>query len=111
MTLELAFISKSLRQICESRSTAEKKFPNAVVDNLIRRIADIRAAHRISDLPPILFLTETQEGNDYVVVNISDGYQLIFCANHINPPLLENGKTDWNKVDRVKLIEIRNRND
>ena len=71
------------------------------------RLADLYAAKSISDLiagrPRLI---EGGQFDQFMVVDLSDEYQLIFCANHPNNPTFEYGKIDWSKVSRIKMMHI-----
>lgn len=104
--LDLAFNSKELRTICESEAPAKRKLGVNVAALLKHRVADLRAATSIKDLlvgkPRLL----DDSSNQYMVVDLCDGYRVIFCANHPNNPLTESGKIDWLRVSRIKILWI-----
>jgi hypothetical protein len=41
-----------------------------------------------------------------MVVDLGDGYRLVFSANHPRNPLKADGTVDWSKVSRVKILGI-----
>jgi hypothetical protein len=49
--LELAFETKLLREICESEQKARQELGIKVAEALKRRLADLRAATSVEDLP------------------------------------------------------------
>ena len=104
--MELAFATKSLRDICESAERATQKLGPRVSEKLKRRLADLRAAVSVSDL--IAGRPHELDGLQQrrVAVELGAGYHLIFSANHAVIPKLESGKMDWSKVTRVKLLRI-----
>ncbi len=70
------------------------------------RLADLREAETITDIPagqP----REIEGGRfGYYAVKLADGFRLVLSANHNEMPLLANGKIDWSKVSRVKIRKI-----
>lgn len=104
--MELAFESKWLRSICESESEAEREFGLTISQVLKRRLADLRAATSTTDLivgkPRIL-------DNEQMIIELSDGYQVVFRANHPDNPVLESGRIDWQRVSRIKIMCIEGR--
>lgn len=106
--MELAFETKSLRQLCENEVKAKMKFGQIQADKLKRRLADIHAAENVNDLvagnPRVLAGTDNQKYS----LNIDSKVSLILCANHITNPVSESGQIDWSKVNRIKIIEITN---
>lgn len=73
---------------------------------LKRRLADLRAATSIEDL--LAGQPRELDGSDgqHMVIDLRDGYRIIFCANHPKNPITENGDLDWAKVSRVKILQI-----
>ena len=104
--MELAFDSKPLRTICEKEVDAKRELGPAVAEVLKHRLADMWAATSIKDLvagrPRLLHPAEYK----HMVVDLRDGYQIVFCANHTNNPITESGKIDWSRVSRIKIIRI-----
>ena len=105
--MELAFDSKELRSICESEEDAKQQLNSFVVESLKHRLADLRAAISIKDLVAGK-IRPLDNSDQQMVADLSDGYQLIFCANHPKNPLLESGNLDWSRVSRIKILGIKN---
>ena len=107
LALDLAFASKSLRTICENEEEAVHELGGSVGEVLKHRLADLRAAITINDLlvgqPRIL---DGDTYNRHMIIDLCDSYQMIFSANHPNNPIGENGKIDWQKVSRIKILRI-----
>jgi len=109
-TLELAFHSKPLRAICESETEATHEFGEAVADVLRHRLADLCAAKSPNDLPvgrPRALRSDATK----MCLDLCDGYIVTFCANHPNNPHLSSGLPDWEKVSRIKILDIAREND
>jgi len=103
--MELAFATRSLRDVCESAEKARRKLGLKVSEALRRRVADLRAAVSVNDL--IAGQPHELEAAR-IALNLTDGYRLILASNHAVSPKLESGKMDWSKVTRVKLLRIEN---
>jgi len=109
--LELAFATKSLRQLCESTAKAKKVLGEEVAEMLKRRLADLRAAEYVNDLvvgKPHAF--DDTNGEKFSV-NLCDDFCIIFRANHTPPPLTECSKINWSKVSRIHILQIGNKHD
>jgi len=105
--LDLAFDSRELRTICENEDDAIRELGSSVAQALKHRLADLRAALSIADLlvgNPRIVEDETQ--NKTMFIDLRDDYQVVFCANHPKNPVLEDGKIDWSKVSRIKIMRI-----
>jgi plasmid maintenance system killer protein len=109
--LEIAFDTKSLRQICENEDKAKEQLGTKVAGRLKRRLADLRAAASVVDL--IAGRPHVLEGahNRYFVVGLAGGYRMVFTANHARIPMLSSGVVDWAKVSRIKILRIESVHD
>ena len=99
--LELAFETKSLRNLCEDHSVAEAKLGVTVAENLRQRIADLWAARTVFDLPLGVSVT-----SNACTINLAGASRLRFLPNHPRNPVLESDETDWAHVNRIRLIGI-----
>ncbi len=103
--MELAFDSRALRTICESETIARRNLGTKVAEILKHRLGDLRAATSINEVivgePRLL-----DAANEQMVIDLFDGYQIIFSANHPKKPVLGDGALDWTKVSRVKILRI-----
>lgn len=110
MALEIAFLEKSHRQLCENETIAERKLGTNVAEKLKRRFADLRAATNVKDLAVGKPQEISSAGQQQISVELCDGYHFVFCANHNSNPLLESGSIDWARVSRIKILRIENQN-
>ena len=106
--MELAFDSRALRTICESETAARRDLGTKVAETLKHRLGDLRAATSIHELlvgrPRLL-----DASNEQMVIDLCDGYEIVFSANHPKKPLTDDGTLDWTKVSRVKILRIDNK--
>ena len=93
--MELSFAARELRELCEREALAVKAYGASVAAHLRRRLADLRAAEKLSDL----VIGHPCVVDNVIVVRLADGYTLIMAGN-------QNGG-NWQSSDRVKLLEIR----
>lgn len=105
--MELAFDSKALRTVCESETVAKRKLGTKVAETLKHRLGDLRAATSINDVivgqPRLL-----DAANEQMVLDLGEGYRMIFCPNHPKKPVSETGTLDWTKVSRVRILRVDN---
>lgn len=102
----LAFGSKQLREICEYEECASEKLGIEVSDSLKERLADLMAAQSPKDLvagSPRLVRSENEE---FMVVDLCNGYQITFVANHPVNPVDDSGAIDWSRVSRVRITNV-----
>jgi hypothetical protein len=104
--LQLAFESKQLRTICEDEMQAKVELGETVAKTLKHRLADLCAATSVKDIvagKPRL-LPEPQANN--MAIDLCDGRQLVFTANHVSNPTTQENNLDWNRVTRIKILRI-----
>lgn len=102
----LAFDTKSLRDICEDENQAKAELGVNAAGTLKRRLADLEAATLIKDIlvgnPRVIPGTKSQE----MIIDLTDGKQIILAANHPKNPRMADENIDWSKVTRVKILRI-----
>jgi proteic killer suppression protein len=108
--LELAFETRSIRTLCEKQKKAERKLGVKVANQLKRRLADLIAAPTARDIVVGKPVVEKGNPGERMSLQLSDGFHLIFVANHNQNPMKE-GAVDWSKVKRIRITEIEAEND
>jgi hypothetical protein len=53
--------------------------------------------------------SEVSDGK--ITMEITKGFTVVFCDNHLEPDLPENKTIDWAKVTRIKILSIEGTND
>ena len=108
--MELTFANRELRDLCLNDHLARKSFSDDVAEKLKARLADFAAVSFVSDLfvlpGNVRELTGARRGQ--MVVNLSDGEQLIFQSGHIKERALASGEVDWSRIRRVKILGVEN---
>jgi hypothetical protein len=100
--LELAFATKPLRELCESEVKAKQKLGAKIAAVLKHRLADLRAADSIEDLP----IGKPRKVSGAYALESSDCIQVTFLPNQAHIQLLKSGAIDWSKVTRIKITGI-----
>lgn len=105
MALDISYLNKKIRNICEKESVGKRHFPLSVVRALYRRIYDVSIADHLFDVPfKIDFQSKIPPGS--FAIALDEGYFVVFCAVDLNMPLDAHGNVGWTKVRRIKLLEI-----
>lgn len=99
--LEIAFETRQIREICLDNELAETKLGSELAASLMKRIADLRASASVLEL---VAGNPNPIGTDKYSVSLSEGFKLIFCANHVPPRILPSGSTDWENTHRIKIL-------
>jgi hypothetical protein len=107
--LELSFLDKEIRAICEDEDKAILKYGVAISKVLQSRLADllaIKTVHIVVSLLGNAAASKVSETpySDFKV-EIAEGLWLIFTSAHTRRPE-SNGDIDWSKVTRIKILKI-----
>lgn len=104
--MELEFSNNKLQQLCENEKSATRKLGPKCAKKLKSRIADIQAADDVSELTAGRphALQGNREGQ--FSIELSDGKQLILIPANNPTPVKDNGRIDWPRVTKVRVIEI-----
>jgi hypothetical protein len=104
--LELAFKTKELRSMCEDAAHAEALLGPFIADALVGRIADLRAAEHLRDLPFAEIRSAAGNDPEHVVVVLAAERRLIVAANHARPPTGPSGTIAWEHVSRIIILRL-----
>ena len=104
-TMIVAFETEELRRICEDSAVARSTLGDDVAANLAARVADLRAAPTIGDLP----VGRPRVGGpelELLTVELGSATRMVWVANHSRPSKTPEGKIDWDRTNRIRLLEI-----
>lgn len=107
--MDISFETKALRDICEDQDRALLEFGSAVSSDLQACLADLVAVATVTEIPTGNPGPIDDPAQSYKV-ELSNGYRVVFCANHVRPPFTESGELDWPSVRRIKILEITHAN-
>jgi hypothetical protein len=107
--VELAFASIELRTICESRRRATIVLGTEAARELAQRLADLSALSTAAELTDLFAGDIIDRSPRERVLRLQCGRDLIFCAGHVDVPVMENGSTDWARVSRLRLLALEAR--
>ena len=99
----LAFATKDLREICEREEVAIGAFGSELTALLHARLSDLMAAKGLWDLPG-LPPTLVSNCRNVMCLELEDGYQIRFVANHTNMPTDKFGEGDWERISRIRIV-------
>ena len=104
--MQITFLEKHLRHICESQLAAQRKLGTAVSTTLRRRLADLRAADNLAELPVGRPQESLLNGGPHILLELSDSTYLVMLPNHSVWPRDQNGTALMNKITKVQLVAI-----
>lgn len=102
----LAFGNKQLREICEFEERALDELGTEVSESLKGRLADLMAARSPNDLVAGSPRSIGGGKNASMVLDLGQGYQISFVANHPQNPVDQSGAIDWSRVSRIRIVGI-----
>ncbi len=84
---------------------ALRQLSNDVAKSLKHRIADLRAAGSIFEMA--VGSPTIADDMDLIEIDLADQFKLVCRHGHVSAPADEEGRTDWHRVRRVQVLEIR----
>ncbi len=103
--MELAFLNKNLRQVCENEDIAKSNLGGEVAEKLKNRLADLRAVNSVDKLP-VGNPKKMGENPPLYRIELINGVFIFITPNHVKPLKLKSGLVDWSRVRRIKIIQI-----
>ena len=104
--MELAFETIDLRTMCENDAIAQELLGVEAATMLKHRLADLRAAESIRDLPLVVPPDASSNGQATVLVHLCNKIYIVVCSNHRRPPTRQDNAIDWARVNRVRILRI-----
>lgn len=104
--MEIAFRTKALRTVCLSGEAMDERYGAEGAALLRARIADIRAAECLGDLPLPAPSPVPGSLGDEAAMSVGAGLTLVFKVNHQKPPKLADGGVHWGRVERILIQRI-----
>lgn len=109
--MEIAFTTEELRDICHDEVTLDARLNAFAAEALKKRLADLGAAEWIGEV----LAGQPQQGqwknSECYFIELDEKTVLVLIPNHLKQRVNQDGKTDWTKVQRVKVVYLGERND
>ena len=102
--VELAFQTEQLRTLCENQDAAEGAFGVEAASLLRHRLADLRSARTVADL--LAGRPRFADDGQVFFVDFGENRRLALMPNHVANPHSTEGKIDWTRVTRMRVVEI-----
>jgi proteic killer suppression protein len=106
LAMDILFKTEVLRKLCSSEHEAKKQLGAVSAKKLRTRLADLRAAPRVSDL--IAGRPHPLKGNrlGQFALDLHGAKRLVFESAQVPTPLTTDGVTDWQQVTIVCVVFI-----
>jgi hypothetical protein len=111
MSIQLAFQTVKLRQICESSVSAKRSLGDPAARSLRTRLADLQASMSPAEIVNLGFAAFDTCSDIRIFIYIEGGYAVTATVNNRPEPRLENGQLDWKRVTRLKILSIERANE
>jgi hypothetical protein len=107
--VEFAFGTVALRSLCEIRRRATTVLGAEAARELAQRLADLSALTTVAELADLFPDDIVDRSRSERALRLQAGNDLVFCAGHVEVPVLEDGSTDWTRVSRIKILALEAR--
>ena len=102
--MNVSYSSKKLERLCSDPREATKMLGPASERKLRARLADLRAANRVTELPAGSPHPLTRERSGQYAVSLSGGHRLVFRPMHDPVPARPDGSIAWEQVTAVEIV-------
>lgn len=103
--MELAFLDKKIRLICEDGDEASAILGPAVAKALQNRLADLDAASNVTDLLVGNAMEHGEGVEAYYSLDIENGYLLFFRPSHTRIHTIKNC-INWKRVTKIQILKL-----
>jgi hypothetical protein len=104
--MEISFSTKRLRTVCLDADKAVGMMGEAAADDLRTRIADLRAATYLADLPPVGRPSIVDGDPPELHFELRDGWSLIMVVIQQTIPRTAAGDLDQARVHRARVDKV-----
>jgi proteic killer suppression protein len=104
--LDIEFANKQLRELCERRASATRKFGDACARKLHSRLADLTAASNVMELVAGRPHALLGRRDGQYAVDLSGGFRLVFSAANDPLPRRADRSVDWSRVTIIRIEYI-----
>jgi toxin HigB-1 len=108
MPIELTFLDKLIRELCEQQQTANLTLGPESARKLRARLADIQAAMNISD---VAAGRQTPNGSDQLIFSLFGTDRFVLEPADSPVPRKADGAVEWVKVAKVCVVRVEKKND
>jgi hypothetical protein len=108
--LDIAFSTRALRSLSESRTLAARRLGIPVAEALHARLADVLAARGLDELP--LGYETVPKSPTHFFLTLVDGYIAVLASNHLRDrKAKKQSDVAWNRINRIQLLGVTKQDD
>ena len=109
--MEIHYANKKLEDICLKRRVAEKKLGHNCAQKLSRRLLELNAAEKVSDLIAGRPHPLTGDRAGQMALDLDGAFRLVFASANSPCPTNLDGAINWTQVTIVEIQYIGNYHD
>ena len=109
--MEISFTTPRLRDICERRADAIDALDPDGAFELAARLADIDAMAHAGELEGIFGNDVSTRPGNVLALRLATGHVVVLASGHARQRLRRDGTVDWQKVTRVRVVDIEMSNE
>lgn len=104
--MEIHFADRKLKEICQVKRVAEKKLGTNCARKLSRRLQELAAVEKVSDL--VVGRPHPLTGNraGQMALDLDGAYRLVFASANSPCPIYPDGAINWTQVTIVEIQYI-----
>jgi len=105
----ISYKNQKLEKVLTNSKKLIKKYGPDQAKLIARRINEIKASDNLSilgALPQARLHELKQNRQGQLSVDVKQPYRLIFVPDYDDPPVKQDGGLDWDKIERIKILEI-----
>lgn len=104
--LHILIEGRACRDLCSSDAVATRKLGRKCAKSLQNRLADLAAAHCVTDLIAGHPHPLKGDRSSQFAVRLEGGRRLVFRPTEEPPPQTADGATDWSQVTSITIVFI-----
>ena len=107
--MEILFVTRKVQKICNSKREMQAKLGTRNAKVLRQRLAKLKAADSLEDIPRIRPDRCHELGQDrkgQIAVDLVGPNRLIFEPGHDPVPKKDDGGLDWSRVTSIVVVEV-----
>lgn len=104
--MEITFADGKLQDLCEQPKVAQRKLGQPCARKLRARLADLTAAEVVKDLVAGRPHPLVRDRLGQYALDLEGAKRIVFEADDEPIPVREDGKVDWSKVTKVRIVFV-----
>jgi len=104
--MDIVFKTEALRTLCSSEREAKKQLGANSAKKLRTRLADLRAAARVSNLIAGRPHPLKGDRSNQFALDLHGGMRLVFESADVATPVTTDGAIDWQQVSALRIVFI-----